>query len=170
MLSKILLYVLADRYDVPELRKEIVDWEYHNLVGSFIYGLPWNAKYIQALRNLPFTSPMIRFMIDLHVDRHSMNTDRDACGTDTLLRQKFSPEFLVAVIDGYAALKGTEAKKGVKQLCAYLKNTHTPFLFYKNTAVQYLVALRIFICFHYNFIKCFPYSLIAGFLDRSKSD
>lgn len=119
VVSKILLNVLADRYDVPELRKEIVDWEYHNLVGSIIHGLPWNAEYIQGLRNLPTTSPMIRFMIDLYVDRHNMITDRDACGTETLLRQKLSPEFLVAVIDGYAASKGTEAKKAVKQLCAY---------------------------------------------------
>jgi hypothetical protein len=114
------LYVFADRYEVPALRRCIVDFEYHkhrrsrttSLFGAVIY----------ATRNLPITSPLIRLIVDLHVEIYDAADDKTICGTETLMRQKLPREFLFAVLEGHCNIKFRD-QKAFKQLCAYHEHT-----------------------------------------------
>jgi hypothetical protein len=106
------LYVLADRYNVPTLRRSVLDWKYYLYARSD--ATPWNTDYIYLLRNLPITSPLLKLMIHVHVDQYKPSTDMAMCGTETLLRQELNLEFFAAVVDGHSTLKHGESKQAVK--------------------------------------------------------
>ncbi|TLD18898.1 hypothetical protein E2P81_ATG01626 [Venturia nashicola] len=112
------LYIFADSYDIPALRKKIVDCEYcrYRLYSD---NLPWNTDYVYALRNLPTTSMLVKLLVDLYVDRHEAEDLEYRCGTEILLQGKFPPEFLSMVIDVHSALKRKSDQKALKTLCVY---------------------------------------------------
>lgn len=109
------LYVFADRYEFPDLRRRIIDHEYYNGKDNSGY---WFAGVVYATRNLPITSPLVRLIIDRQVDGHDPKADDALCGLERLLRQKLSGEYLHAVVDGLCDYKYRKTR-AVKNLCAY---------------------------------------------------
>jgi hypothetical protein len=95
------LYILADRCDVPMLRRAIVD-RLH-LVAKLDkdaqnYGyrtktaetttLCSYAGAIHALRNHLTTLPLCRLLVDIYVDFYA-RVDDEKCSTEKLLRQRY---------------------------------------------------------------------------------
>lgn len=109
--------MFADRYDVPSLRRAIVDmywahWAHEAKLAA--------AATILALRNLPYESALCRLLVDLHIERFKPITD-ELCGSEVLLRQEMPAEFLLEVLTGLTDLdyKAENPKKVIKNLCAY---------------------------------------------------
>ncbi|TLD18896.1 hypothetical protein E2P81_ATG01624 [Venturia nashicola] len=90
---KEMLYVLADRCDVPVLRKLLINQEWasrQHTPRSF-------APVIYALRKLPSKSPWNKLSIDVYSELYEARQDV-VYQTEVLLRQKLPQEFLVAVM------------------------------------------------------------------------
>jgi hypothetical protein len=99
------LYVFADRFDVPELRKAIIARIY-NHYATKARQLPWYAGVIVAFKNLPPSCPLCRLYIDLYVFRFGGEPDED----DKALEQFLPPEFTTSVMNGM----GKERRKKEK--------------------------------------------------------
>ncbi|KAF2431835.1 hypothetical protein EJ08DRAFT_732921 [Tothia fuscella] len=80
------LYICADRCNVPDLRKAIID----QLYSGDIY--PSYADILCALLKLPILSPLIQIFKDLYVRYWHPDHDK-ICGTELLLRKLMSNEF-----------------------------------------------------------------------------
>ncbi|TLD18900.1 hypothetical protein E2P81_ATG01628 [Venturia nashicola] len=113
-----LLYVFADRYDIPALRRKIVDklwycFEESNTLPSFL-----SIAGVGSL--LPTTSPLLRLWIDLYIDGYCMEDDASTtCSLELAARQKLPFEFIYAVMGGLSNQKFEEPRQGMKKLCAY---------------------------------------------------
>lgn len=62
------LYVFADRYEIPALRRAIVDWYFHDYT-SCSSASPWNDSNIYLMRHLLISSRLIILMIGVCADR-----------------------------------------------------------------------------------------------------
>ncbi|QDS76424.1 hypothetical protein FKW77_004228 [Venturia effusa] len=107
--DRYMLYVFADRCDVPALRQQLIDKVYKGrceLYGAVIY----------ATRRLANNSPLRRLMLDKYTTEYTCDTVRGEkrCGTEVLLRQKLPVDFILSLLD--MILNG---QTGMKPLCAY---------------------------------------------------
>lgn len=67
------LYFFADVYDVPALRRAIIDYFWYSY--DVDQELTNYGPIIVALRNLPLRSPLCRLWVDQYVDRYRMVDD-----------------------------------------------------------------------------------------------
>jgi hypothetical protein len=81
------LYIFADTYDVPQLRRDILR-TYIGTSANYNFAIPVYRHVVRAFKALPPTSPMIRFIIDLC--EYSWTGDQDVV--------KFPIEFIQAVL------------------------------------------------------------------------
>ncbi|RDI85214.1 hypothetical protein Vi05172_g4797 [Venturia inaequalis] len=89
------LYVFADWYDVPALRRAIIDiewrcYEQHDILYSW-------PDVVYALRHLQISTPLCRMLVDEYVDSWPDATETK-CGMSKRIRQKVPAEFLFAVL------------------------------------------------------------------------
>ncbi|QDS76430.1 hypothetical protein FKW77_004298 [Venturia effusa] len=115
--NSIKLYIFADRYDVPSLRKAIIDKSWSTWISMCRLNL---SATILALRNLPYKSEMCRLLIDSYTESWKFRYDM-SCDNDVLLQQKLPAEFLFHVSNGLARLDSVPGQriKVIKNLCAY---------------------------------------------------
>ncbi|TID26589.1 hypothetical protein E6O75_ATG01082 [Venturia nashicola] len=124
------LYVLADRCEVPTLRRAIIDrlfylakaerevGMYHHRISSPTTTLASYAGVIHAMRNLPITSPLCRLLVDTYVNFYH-EFDDEKCETEKLFRQKLPLEFVFAVMRSLSKnnVSGEEAR--LRDKCVY---------------------------------------------------
>lgn len=84
-----MLYVFADRCDVPALRQNLIDELWKNKC-------PFFGAVIYVLRHLPIKSPLSRLVLDDTLHLYDIETVRvdQKCGTEVLLRQKLPLELV----------------------------------------------------------------------------
>lgn len=59
------LYIFSDKYDVPQLRRDVLD-----TLVNFSWDYPWICPpdvVERAYENLPSKSPLLRALVDMHV-------------------------------------------------------------------------------------------------------
>lgn len=110
------LYFFADRYEIPELRKDIMDflWFHHN---SYDSSLRWST-IVQVAAQLSISSPLSRFWFDLFIERYCHSREV-ACPIEITCRQMVPPEFMFAIMAGLSNKNHGEEYPGMKELCAY---------------------------------------------------
>lgn len=82
------LYHFADRYDIPLLRKHVIDYEWRLSMNDNHRGY---AAMIYCWRNLPATSPYTRLLVDAFLQHWEVEADQ-SCHFEVLLRQKLPSE------------------------------------------------------------------------------
>lgn len=88
------LYIFADRFNVPLLRRAIIDKQWL-LAQDFYAPFLWH-HVIYALRNLPPSSPLCRVLIYQYT-KHWTGFG-ETCGLEQRLRGKLPANFLFGVI------------------------------------------------------------------------
>lgn len=117
------LYVLADRCEVPTLRRATID-RLHQVTTLQKERHPTKyaklcsfAGVTHAMRNLPITSPLCRLLVDTFVDFYSPDDEGEKCPTEILLlRQKLPLEFVFAIMQNMASI---HRPIGLHPRCAY---------------------------------------------------
>ncbi|EON62684.1 hypothetical protein W97_01908 [Coniosporium apollinis CBS 100218] len=71
------LFIFAEFYNVPQLRKEVVDQFYFEYACSGVSILPDYQTIIQAFSSLPDTSPFCRFLVRIYAVRWDVSYDED---------------------------------------------------------------------------------------------
>ncbi|TID13686.1 hypothetical protein E6O75_ATG01664 [Venturia nashicola] len=84
-----MLYVFADRCDVPDLRQDLINEAWKN-------GWPTFGAIIFAWRNLSIKSPLCKLILDDYSRLHEKMDlmEEEKCGMEVLLRQKLPSEFM----------------------------------------------------------------------------
>lgn len=88
-------YIFADRYDVPGLRREIVDNFYTACISEKENTLVRYKVIVKAFNNLPATSKLCCFLLDLYAGywTSSMDDDEEQC-----LREKLPMSFVMSLM------------------------------------------------------------------------
>lgn len=71
------LFIFAEFYNVPQLRKEVVDQFYFKYVCSGVPIVPDYQTIIQAFSSLPDTSQFCRFLVRIYAVRWDVSYDED---------------------------------------------------------------------------------------------
>jgi len=71
------LFIFAEFYNVPQLRKEVIDQFYFEYACSGISALPDYQTIILAFSSLPDTSPFCRFLVRIYAVRWDVSYDED---------------------------------------------------------------------------------------------
>lgn len=104
------LYEFGVMYDIPKLRKAIVDdaYKFHDKIGY-----PWHAEVIHASRRLAPDSPLFRLLVDSMTSKTTVLSSF-RCPNEVRLTTKFPNSVLRQLW-----LCGATGRKGQKELCAY---------------------------------------------------
>lgn len=104
------LYEFGVAYDIPKLRKAIVDdaYKFHDKVGY-----PWHAEVIHASRRLAPDSPLFRLFVDSMTSKTTAESSF-RCPNEVRLTTKFPNSVLRQLW-----LCGATGRRGLKELCAY---------------------------------------------------
>ncbi len=103
----LLLYIFADRYNVPKLRKQTMDGLFSEY-GPDTDELPGFWSITKAFDHLPHTSPVCRFLVDVYARKWDglWSEDDDASG-------ELPREFLVEFIAVTGEVNGFEKRVGL---------------------------------------------------------
>lgn len=127
------LYVLADRCEVPTLRRAIIDRLFHlakaereegvyrHRISSPTTTLVSYAGVIHAMRNLPITSPLCRLLGDTYVNFYYAFDD-EKCSMEKLLWPKLPLEFVFAVMHSLAKNNVTCEEARLRDKCVYYEH------------------------------------------------
>lgn len=96
------LYIFADRFDVPQLRKTIIE-AMHKCYTVEGAQTPLYAGIIIAFKNLPASSPLCRLYIDVYTGCWEPEDDSEE---EQAILPFLPPEFLSQVMIGLGAEKG----------------------------------------------------------------
>ncbi|TID13699.1 hypothetical protein E6O75_ATG01677 [Venturia nashicola] len=127
-----MLYVFADQFDVPALRRTLIDKEWKDFEND---DRIWRwSSVIYALRKLKISSPLCRLLVDEFADRWG---EFNSCETERALRTKLPSEFLYAVMAKQSETLADESANPVQRLgalCTYHEHPQD------NDAVQACIA------------------------------
>ena len=124
--SPVHLYILADQFDVPALRKDIINglWAKH-AQGS--RGLAYR-EIIACWRQLPSTSPLCRLLMGVLINTWVAKDD-ECCPVERKLRTKLPVQMLFELAAQLQVNKGTG--KAIGRLCEYHEHPQTPSATYE---------------------------------------
>ncbi|XTI89530.1 hypothetical protein V2W45_1241817 [Cenococcum geophilum] len=91
------LYIFADMYDVPGLRRQVMD----RIFAASV--LPKYAVVVLAFAKLPTTTPLCRFFVDVYCQRFRESDDDES---ERKQREKLPHEFLLGVMLRHAKIMG----------------------------------------------------------------
>lgn len=103
------LYIFAGQFEVPNLRKHIIDSLYKFYTRKGKLWTPMYAGIIVAFNNLPASSPLCKFYIDLHVLRGDTSVPNDE---ENQVQQFLPPAFLNAIMTGMGEEKRMRKARG----------------------------------------------------------
>ncbi|KAF2431838.1 hypothetical protein EJ08DRAFT_732924 [Tothia fuscella] len=111
------LYAFADRYNVPQLRHEIMD-KYYVYYRSHHY--PTYAKILRACSKLPSTTPLLELFKNLMVSRWTQKQD-ELCNIELKLREKLPADFLLGVMLGMGRIRDAARKEKIalEAMCTF---------------------------------------------------
>lgn len=101
------LYIFADRFDVPQLRKDIIA-VIHKHYGLYKDSLPPYAGIIMAFGNLPASSPLCKVYIDLYAFR--WNPEYYDEGDEKAAQQFLPADFTLSVMNGLGTERWNKLK------------------------------------------------------------
>lgn len=111
------LYVFADQYDVPALRRATIDKEWNDFENGMDVWR-WSSS-IHALRNLKISSPLCRLLVSEYANGWG---EFYGCELERRLRTKLPSEFLYAIMaEQSKALAEKSSHPGQRRgtLCTY---------------------------------------------------
>lgn len=91
------LYIFADMYDVPVLRRQVMD----RIFAASV--LPKYAVVVLAFSRLPTSAPLCRFFVDVYCQRFRESDDDES---ERKQREKLPHEFLLGVMLRHAKIMG----------------------------------------------------------------
>lgn len=107
------MYIFADRYDVPQLRRAVVNDIWSN-ARSDIY--PYHLDVILACGNIPSDSPLYNLLVDAHASRPTVYPI-SSCAKEIRLGLQLPSEFLFRLVVARSCNKDRTMR--LKSLCAY---------------------------------------------------
>jgi hypothetical protein len=111
------LYVFGDQYQVPELCRHTLDALFEHLIEVDDTDFPSRESVTTAWEKLPETSPLSRFLVDVHCHASDDCSDWESGG-----EYEYANSFLLAVLRRWAHIHGSWGECDVHHeldLCDY---------------------------------------------------
>ncbi|KAJ4378441.1 hypothetical protein N0V86_006144 [Didymella sp. IMI 355093] len=113
MTRMISLYILCDKYDVPDLKKVLIDESFTHMDKAWT-GLPAVRSIKAAFEKLPHNDPMCHLLVDIHSHLAAPNAWTDVGATG------YSWAFASRVLERYASLmRGNLSMEKDLERCDY---------------------------------------------------
>lgn len=108
------VYIFADRYDIPQLRQNVLSWSYceyyHTIDGA--YALPAYNVIALVFDNLPSSSKLCEFYVDLYASRWDPTYDYVQ---DVKARKKLPTSFLQQLVTRMGQRRKHNLQKELEQ-------------------------------------------------------
>ncbi|KAF2491103.1 hypothetical protein BU16DRAFT_621758 [Lophium mytilinum] len=115
------LYILGDKYQIPKLRKYVIDHIFQSLTTSLEL-LPSPGAIARAYEFLPETSPMRKFMLDIFARRFTpyyITRAKKMNKNPSCLQNEFLIEALIKIADNTKAINQNQRSTLKLKLCDY---------------------------------------------------